>query len=418
MAQDIIIYDDKYSLCAVIRDKRVPDLFYNDGYAYEENGKVNIASNHNSDEYAFYQIPYTRFKKRNGEAAGATIEETIEYLNLQLRGEGEGGQPTIINTDYSTAESGELYQFQLEADRTVRFWSASGLPDGLHLNQVTGLVSGITTDSLGSPHTVSYAAIGSGGVGQQTHTLTVDSGLLPFINTLSVYLLRTLYTYITGGNPNSLYFDIDDPFSVSLWFKVSDPFQDSTLYSRIANNGTGFEIWIDRSGNNRKLKAAFYGTNGSISFEGSTNLSKNTWYHLVFTYDGSENTSGMNMYVNGVAETKSNTNNDSLLNYPDYASSYLHIGAKKTINALPERVFTGNIDEVSVFDIELTVLNVSSIYNSGTPISLTSLLFYSNCLEWWRFGDGDTLPTFIGQKGLLSLTAVNLTASNIINDVI
>ena len=46
--------------------------------------------------------------------------------------------------------------------------------------------------------------------------------------------------------------------------------------------------------------------------------------------------------------------------------------------------FDGNIDEVAGWNTSLTALQVTAIYNSGTPTDLTSL----NPISWWQFNEG------------------------------
>ena len=171
----ITVYDDKEANCVVILNKQVSDFFYSDLLAYDDNGRISIISTHRMNEIEFSKIPYTEFLKRDGSAAGTDNPTTINYLNQQFRGEGDGGVPTITSGTTSTAQSGSFYSFQLQSDISALYWDASGLPDGLYINQLSGVVSGLTTDTAGSPFTISYAAIGVAGVGQQTHTLTVST---------------------------------------------------------------------------------------------------------------------------------------------------------------------------------------------------------------------------------------------------
>ena len=53
------------------------------------------------------------------------------------------------------------------------------------------------------------------------------------------------------------------------------------------------------------------------------------------------------------------------------------------------RLTLGNIDEVSVYNSELSASDVASIYNgngAGKPGDVTSL----NPVGWWRMGDNDS----------------------------
>jgi hypothetical protein len=47
------------------------------------------------------------------------------------------------------------------------------------------------------------------------------------------------------------------------------------------------------------------------------------------------------------------------------------------------RILAGNIDEASVFNIELSSTEVTNIYNSGVPNDISSL----SPVSWWRMGE-------------------------------
>ena len=56
----------------------------------------------------------------------------------------------------------------------------------------------------------------------------------------------------------------------------------------------------------------------------------------------------------------------------------------------------GNLDELAVFSSVLTASDVSTIYGTGVPGSLTSL----NPVHWWRFEEGSgTTATDSGTGG-------------------
>ena len=118
----------------------------------------------------------------------------------------------------------------------------------------------------------------------------------------------------------------------------------------------------------------------------STNsISSNSWSHVLVTYDGSSTEAGFNFYING-ADAGSNGGGSTLGGGASLATTIpLQIGARNSsLNFLD-----GNIDEVSIFNTELSASDVTSIYNGGVPNDISSL----SPVSWWRCGDGDTSPT-------------------------
>ena len=85
------------------------------------------------------------------------------------------------------------------------------------------------------------------------------------------------------------------------------------------------------------------------------------------------------------------------------------------IGSIGSGFFTsGNIDEVAVFNSELSASNVTSIYNSGSPADLTSF----SPVSWWRNGDSDTYPTLNDNgSGSNNGTMTNMTSGDIVTDV-
>ena len=105
----------------------------------------------------------------------------------------------------------------------------------------------------------------------------------------------------------------------------------------------------------------------------ATFTSTTEWYHIVSTYDGSRTNAGLKIYVNGseAASTGANSMNaGAWTNNADFK-----VG----------RSTDGHIDEVSVYNSELSATDITTLYNSGIPGDVTSL----NPVGWWRMGDND-----------------------------
>ena len=95
---------------------------------------------------------------------------------------------------------------------------------------------------------------------------------------------------------------------------------------------------------------------------------------------GTVNGQSVKVYVDGVEEfalTSTVTYAGGDQTYPYYIGM---LG-----NGYPSYYWDGKLDEVSVFETELSSSDVTAIYNSGVPTSLTS---YSPA-GWWRMGEDD-----------------------------
>jgi hypothetical protein len=130
-----------------------------------------------------------------------------------------------------------------------------------------------------------------------------------------------------------------------------------------------------------------------------------SWTHIVVTKTGTT----LTPYFNG---TKGTTGTLSGLG----TFKVQMIGGLDADNTLGYK-FAGNIDEVAIWDTLLDDDAVTAIYNSGTPISLTSNSGnYDNSSDlvgWWRMGDGDTYSTIADNEGSNDGTMTNMASDDI-----
>ncbi len=183
-------------------------------------------------------------------------------------------------------------------------------------------------------------------------------------------------------------------FTVSAWFRTT--MNNNTLVSMIINKGgfgvddpnvtdMNYGIWLTGSnqGVRGKVQAGFEDANGRDYFVTSPNTyNDGNWHYAVLTYDGSR----LRLYVDGVEVASLNTTA-----VPDYNwNTPLTIGKDSNSNS---RYFTGDIDEVRIYNRALTAQEVSDAYNNGifasdglvaeisSPLLLTNSEYYFDLLN-------------------------------------
>lgn len=162
--------------------------------------------------------------------------------------------------------------------------------------------------------------------------------------------------------------------SISGWFYASS-FPHS-LYNSLWGGGAGYDLHTTRfwlSCNNSSSFKIFFGTSTIFTF--SYSISTGTWYHVVFTLDGST----AKLYVNGSQAGSTVTTAPSLTSQ---SGNNFEFGGNPTYRPY---LWDGLIDETAIFNSTLSASDITSIYNSGTPADLSS---YSP-VHWWRMGDND-----------------------------
>jgi len=210
-------------------------------------------------------------------------------------------------------------------------------------------------------------------------------------------------------------FERTQAFSVSIWVKNSNSgFQHFINRIQGSSPFRGWQVYKDTA---QKLTFSLINTAGSNTIQSngdSTVLNDGAWHHIVVTYDGSSNGSGVKMYIDSNPETVSVTT-DSLSATTLHATPVL-VG--KRTDGVGHVV--GNIDEPAIYTDVLTPVEVTEIYNSGNPIDLTSLASGNDLLAWIRFTqtDIDNFPTIADHSGNANGgTANNMESSDIASDV-
>jgi hypothetical protein len=170
----------------------------------------------------------------------------------------------------------------------------------------------------------------------------------------------------------------DSPFSISAWVKVTTNRQ--TILTKY--DGTNAEYWFGKSGN--LLFIQVY-NNGSTAGRRNKYISlsgyEGQWIHVVGAYNGqggnvAEN--GLRIYLNGIRQTESKGRVGTYV-------AMTNTTAPVEIGRLGTNYGEGHIDELAVFDVELSSTEVTNIYNSGVPNNLNDL---SNPpISWWRMGE-------------------------------
>ena len=173
-------------------------------------------------------------------------------------------------------------------------------------------------------------------------------------------------------------------FSLSFWMNPSGYGSNGTYANVLAlksdfnsknfaihiNNNTAGYAGISFGITDYSTNTAFYHTTGVT---GNTLL--NTWSHVVITYDGSGlgTIGNWKLYINGSSKTIGTGGG-----WFDSCTPINTIGNYRSYH------YEGLIDELAVFNSELSSSNVTSIYNSGSPTDISSF----SPVGWWRMGDG------------------------------
>jgi hypothetical protein len=162
---------------------------------------------------------------------------------------------------------------------------------------------------------------------------------------------------VVNAGSNSVLDDLG-PYSLSFWMKPDTSAQGYIISKRDScagpwrvSVGGGTIYWFKTT------------TSGDVSFDASNAYSDSTWSHVVITWDGTVNSSGVKVYVNGILKSKTAETNGTAPLLTD-ATCSVRIGDRSN-NTEP---FEGQIDDVKIFNYVLTATQIKTEYNQSSTV--------------------------------------------------
>ena len=176
---------------------------------------------------------------------------------------------------------------------------------------------------------------------------------------LSNYSTRSFGNFSTGDYIQFGDIPLTGAFCISAWLNLN------TVLNEVILGDSSNLDWL-RIDNANNLKIKINGSTTTISNTGA--FSSGSWFHLAVVRDSSD---VITVYKNGAALSTTATASGTFT--PERI-------AHKTPN--PSN-YNGFMDEIAIWDSELTSANIITIYNSGEPNDISSL----SPLSWWRMGE-------------------------------
>lgn len=206
--------------------------------------------------------------------------------------------------------------------------------------------------------------------------------------------------YVDFGNTLDE-FDVGQDWSMSFWINPDNTSAFRCFYSKCTNdvNVYGLNMQVSDQG---KLFVQLRNANYGINYFGNINIVADQWTHVGVTYNGSGNFNGFKFYINGTQDTAAASTSIGSTAYPTDPTAIL--GSRNG-----SRYWSGLIDEVSMWDQELTSSEISELYNSGAPANLDNHTQIGSLIHWYRMGDGDTYPTILDSVGTVNGTMINMS---------
>ena len=258
-----------------------------------------------------------------------------------------------------------------------------------------------------------YHYTGTNEVGR-TATLThweqvmEDTTLGLMFNSKSIFF-DGIDNYIDFGANVGAY-DTTDTFSISFWIKPDSAGSSGYIFNREGDNDDGYWIRLTAS-NEIRIDSRTSGNVNRVFSEYP--LTNDVWNHIVITFDGSDDMSGFEVYVDSLKNNtpSAGSTNGSWLD----TNSIFEMGRRDT----GVSYFLGNIDEVSFWNKALDQSEVDLVFNGGVPSDIsTDIIDYTTaCTNFYRMGDDDIFPIIKDVKGSEDGTMINMVSEDISDEV-
>jgi hypothetical protein len=170
--------------------------------------------------------------------------------------------------------------------------------------------------------------------------------------------------------PGIGHFSRHQPFSVSLWLQAAELEDRGVIYRRSRGwddaGSIGYELV--KEGDRLSAKLVHFWPGNAICVETANVLKKDTWHHVVVTYDGSSKASGLRLFLDGSPAVTTVVQDHLTRTITDWREGYndLAIGARYR-----DRGFKGGqVDEFMVFDRELSPIESRQLFDGRALVEL------------------------------------------------
>jgi hypothetical protein len=289
------------------------------------------------------------------------LNNTTEWVNVCIVRSGNSVELFLNGISYGNGNSNA----GTPGSTATRFDTIGASPYGLHtfaqFDEIVAwsnnTVNPVDIYNGGTPTTIS-GAVAHYKMGEDanfTSNWLVDNSALDNYSKRS-FSFDGVDDYVNIPNNTDLNFSSD--YSVSFWINTT-----STALLSPLSNQSKFLFRLYAPANQIRLQL-YDGSGGFLNLDNTQAFNDGQWHHIAFTTEATTTANKVIVYFDGAPLTNKGTQ----LNVGSQLSAFAYeIGRNSgTWN------FNGGIDEVSLYDSELSASQISDIYNGGTPTTLLS----------------------------------------------
>ena len=214
---------------------------------------------------------------------------------------------------------------------------------------------------------------------------SIDTPYIPFTNNNSIFLSND--SYVSAPSNSSLNFGLNN-FSVSAWFRASSPGLNivqgivGKIWDNTNSSGNpGWAICLNTSG---KLIVVLgdstnpNAVNNVVYLMGQADYRDDLWHNVIIVIKRSLNL--LTIYFDGSFKISF----DISVWTNTFDSSYPVIMGGNYRKEDIDGNFTGYLDEISIFNTDLSLQDVREVYGNGEA---SNLIDFPSLVAWYRMGD-------------------------------
>ena len=181
--------------------------------------------------------------------------------------------------------------------------------------------------------------------------------------------------YISADNPNAS----GGARSFSAWIKTTSTGFQSIITNGGASHASGLNMFVY---NNKLYSTSGKGNGENYGPTSSANINTGDWVHCVLTMSGTAIGSTLKTYVNGSLD---GTHTTTVLITDTYDA--FRIGGRYINGSYVSAWFNGQIDQVRIFNTELSPGEVNSLYNETTTTAALGTISNPSTVAYYKMQD-------------------------------
>lgn len=179
---------------------------------------------------------------------------------------------------------------------------------------------------------------------------------------------------IITGTSSSLAFDNSTKFSLEGWIKTTDPNDNRTIAGLWQSGGNDSHDIINLQFNSGSVVLyvieVWSGQHIATTVDAGT-LADGVWHHVVGTYDGSDNNTGLNIYIDGILQISTDSGSGSIS-----TMSVTNTFGISNNRWKPTLYTDGLIEGVRLYSRELSVSEIAALYDGTKELYTESSINY------------------------------------------